>query len=161
MNKVIIMRGLPGSGKSRWVRNFVRGNPDAVVCSADDFFMVDDMPTGILRGEVSKVYRFDPTKLSEAHNECFNRYLRCLEKGTPIVIVDNTNIHHWEYRNYERVARMLKYEVEIVQLYAETTRQVQICIARNNHRVPGDIIARLAVEFEPCDTMQNFIEVSI
>lgn len=40
MSCLYILIGLPGSGKSTWTEQFVRANPDVVVCSTDN--MIED-----------------------------------------------------------------------------------------------------------------------
>ena len=64
MNKLIIMRGLPGSGKSKVVREIIAKaindhQHSAIVCSADQFFTNPD-------GE----YNFNPSMIAQAHMDC-------------------------------------------------------------------------------------------
>lgn len=67
---IVLMSGIPGSGKSTYVKQLQQklGYYDVVVCSADHFFMVN--------GE----YRFDVTKLGDAHGACLNRFTRWILK---------------------------------------------------------------------------------
>ena len=58
MKNLYIVRGLPGSGKSTFAKTLV--GHDFLVCEADKYFMVN--------GE----YKFDVTKLKEAHESCRN-----------------------------------------------------------------------------------------
>jgi len=136
--KVVILRGISGSGKSTYASKHY---PNAVVCSADNFF------------QEGRYYNFDVTKLAEAHNECMSRFITLVSKGETqgisCVVVDNTNIHRWEYENYAKLAAAFKCEVEIVEFVPQTIEAVKRCIRRNVHRVPAEIIARMAVEFEP------------
>ncbi len=134
MKKVYIIRGLPGSGKSYAVSKLA--GEDACICNADQFFMVDNE------------YRFDPTKLPVAHAECFKWFLDAIFKKYDKIIVDNTHIHRWEYQNYELAARIAGYQVEIMEFRPVTIDDVKLCIRRNTHRVPPDIIAKMAIEFE-------------
>ncbi len=55
--QMIALRGLPGSGKSRWVTRYEH---EQHVCSADLFFEKRD---------------FDPALLGEAHSACFRSAL--------------------------------------------------------------------------------------
>ena len=146
MKTVIIIRGLPGSGKSRYAVQLSEKHETSIVCSADHFFETTVTTSG---GHPYKEYRFDPTKLPEAHSECFKGFLDALMKGYEYIIVDNTNIHRWEFQNYEIPAIISGYEVKIVEFRAETIEDVKICIRRNTHGVPQNVIANMAVEFEP------------
>jgi len=140
-NKLIVVRGICGSGKSFYVTNFCRRNNLKVsvhVCSADDFFYVNG------------VYVFDPFKLPQAHASCMAKVIDGLtrDKLSPI-FVDNTHIKRWEYQNYKKLALNCGYEVEVVEFQAETIIDVGICAARNAHKVPQEIVWKMAMEFEP------------
>jgi tRNA uridine 5-carbamoylmethylation protein Kti12 len=152
-NMVVIVRGLPGSGKSRLAKALVSkvGNGmNAVVCSADDYF---NTPRG---------YEFNPAKLPEAHSACLTNFICALNRGVPVVILDNTNTHRWEYLNYEGIALLKGYDVKIVEFQAKTIHEVRLCIRRNSHGVPPAVIANMAVEFESDDrAIQYPIEGSV
>lgn len=134
MKKVLIMRGVPGSGKSTYVRDRIRNyDEQAEVCSADNFF--------IKGGN----YAFDVTKLGEAHAECFNSFMQAVTFGKPLIVVDNTNVRAWELAAYVQVAKYNGYSVEIVRMDADPG----IAAARNVHGVPvGDVIC-MAKRMEP------------
>jgi len=138
---VHIIRGIPGSGKSFYASEFCRRKnlvASNLICSADDFFMS------------CGVYVFDPTKLPQAHALCMRKFMGLLtvSKLSP-VFVDNTHIKKWEYANYRFLAEQCGYEVEIVEFRAETVADIAICAGRNSHRVPQEIVWRMAMEFEP------------
>ena len=135
MKEVVILRGIPGSGKSRYARDHCLAS--AVVCSADDYFMVG--------GE----YEFDPTKLAIAHVKCMGKFIDALHRGDVQVVVDNTCVHLWEFENYMKIGADFGYEVNVVDFRVLTTEHLKVCIERNVHGVPADIIARMALEFEP------------
>ena len=151
-NKVVILRGPPGAGKSHYARNKYHG---AFVVSADDVFMVLNSETG------REEYRFDPAKLGMAHAECFHKFLVAMDKGEPLIVIDNTNIHHWEYANYLKAAKMLSYIVDIVEFGPETLNEVRACIRRNVHRVPAEIILRMCHDFESCYKEKNVTRLPI
>ena len=104
---VIILSGIPGSGKSYWANRIY---PDAQVCSADDFFTYSTQP------DVCE-YRFDPAKLGEAHDYCFRKFARLVYRDVAsdaipsfgTVIVDNTNIRMFEIAPYYRMAQAFKH----------------------------------------------------
>ncbi|AZQ10203.1 ATP-binding protein [Shewanella khirikhana] len=146
IKKAIIMRGLPGSGKSFWVNQFLSALPPEMagqvrahgLFSTDSFFMRD--------GE----YHFDVAKLSEYHQRNLAGFIAALGRGEPLVICDNTNLAHWEFLAYETAARALGYEVEKVLIGNPADRRHQaLCAERNSHGVPLAAIRRMARAFEP------------
>lgn len=150
MKRVMIVRGLPGSGKSRWAEKYILDSPSsAVICSADSFFNKRES-VGQLDGKPMyfSEYKFDPTKLSIAHSECFKGFLNAIMEGCETIVVDNTNIRRWEYQNYELAARVGGYVVDIIEFRATTIDEVKVCIGRNTHNVPSNIIAQMAIDFE-------------
>lgn len=87
MNRVvIIMRGPSGFGKSTKAKE-LSSKYDAVVCSADDFFMNNG------------TYEFDVSKLGEAHNRCFKKFEIAIKNGNN-VIIDNTNLKPQDVEKY-------------------------------------------------------------
>lgn len=106
---VYILRGLPGSGKS-FLTNLlvsqcagrssvsVLDRPSSCVCSADYFF--SDPIAG---------YQFDSTKIGEAHAYCMTTFIQAIAANIPVIIVDNTNIRAWEWRNFALIAQMYQY----------------------------------------------------
>lgn len=126
--KVLIMRGLPGSGKSTWVRNYWNSmDPGTypLVCSADDYHMVDDE------------YRYDPKKAGAAHTECLRKFLNGLQgERYDSIIVDNTNTTAAEIAPYYRLAEMFGVETKIVRVCCD----LQLAMSRQTHAVPESTI---------------------
>jgi predicted kinase len=136
MNTLIIMRGPSGCGKSSYISdNF----SDFYCFSADEFFETEDK------------YEFNPCFLPQAHNWCFNGFLTAIENNLKNIIIDNTNIHLWEFYNYIKVGQMHGYDVQVIEIVPETTEELKICVSRNVHQVPFEIICRMALNFERYD----------
>lgn len=123
------MRGIPGSGKSTYVRTHF---PDYVICSADHFFEKD--------GE----YNFDPALLGKAHNECYRKFLRAIEDGKSVV-VDNTNTTLKEFRRYIKAAMDSGYIIRVIRI---PEMDVDTCTERNTHGVPRHAIERMVRRFQ-------------
>ena len=140
MGKVIVLSGVSGSGKSTHATKLLSA-PDrlgsACVVSADQFFIrrTEKNPHG--------EYVFDAAKLSQAHADCFHRFINALQGGVDLVIVDNTNTTNEELAPYMLAAAAFEYEAEIVSLYLCMPFPVQIdkCVARNTHGVSEQAIA--------------------
>ncbi len=150
--KVIIMRGIPGCGKTyvahklatdngRVIRDPYRmrdrvrkdaSNSYAIV-SADHYFS-DDLGNN---------YKFDPSKLTEAHASCFTEYLSALQSSIGMVIVDNTNLSNWEISPYVLAANSFGYEHEIMSVYCDQ----QIAFERQTHGVPKHAHERMYQSF--------------
>lgn len=126
--RVVIMSGLPGSGKTTWIKQ-QRGSK--VIVSADDYFMTEG-------GE----YNFDPRQLPQAHQRCFKTFITVLldEYVESTIYVDNTNLKAWEISPYYLAAEAFGYKPEIAVVHCN----VESCIARNIHGVPGGTIVRMA-----------------
>jgi len=148
---VILVRGIPGSGKSTHVRELLKKCAkqgmlfhEVVVCSADDYFNVQ---TG--SGKVE--YRFDPTELPIAHTRCLAKFIDAVsDEGVKMVIVDNTFIHQWEMQNYIKLAEMNDFVVLFHEVRVNAIEELNRCVARNIHGVPAEVVAKMAMEFEPC-----------
>lgn len=142
----IIMRGLPGSGKSFWIAQYIASLPSEVgsrlsrqgIFSTDHYFYQD------------KEYRFDAKKLPEYHQRNLTAFIQALALAEPIVICDNTNLCHWEYMAYEAAAKALGYQLRWVLLGEpqDITHQRQ-CAGRNQHGLSLAQIQRMARSFEP------------
>ncbi|MEM9646799.1 MAG: AAA family ATPase, partial [Planctomycetota bacterium] len=144
---VHILSGIPGCGKSTWAQR----QDGAVICSADSFFVARDTID----------YDFDPTKIGEAHAECFGKFLDALNNRMPTIIVDNTNIHPWEQMNYEAVARHGGGNIVRHRWIVETFADVDMCLRRQIHGVPREIVLRMAHDLSQRVMERSTVEHSI
>lgn len=134
--KVVIMRGIPGSGKSTYVaRNF----PLATVCSADHFFL-----------DKEGNYKFDPKRIGEAHLSCQKKFARnlmlgyCLDDEDKVLVVDNTNTSLWEMAFYIGLCNVYGIPFEIHRM----NTPADVCAERNVHGVPPDKVHLMAKRME-------------
>jgi predicted kinase len=129
MKELFLLRGLPGSGKSTLAKSL-----DGIHIEADQFFVVD--------GE----YRFDASKLKEAHNNCLTRvksymYIFSSQENSEKIIVSNTFTQEWEMKPYFDIAEMYGYKV--YSLIVENRHG-----GVNQHGVPAEKLEQMKNRFE-------------
>ena len=123
---VIILRGIPGSGKSTLAR---KRWPGAIVFSTDEFWMVDGQ------------YRFDVTRIQEAHGWCLRRFEEAVCNFAPFrnIVVDNTATTISEFAPYAALAQAHNWQIQIVSVMVEP----EVALARQTHGVPEDLVRRM------------------
>jgi predicted kinase len=136
--EVILMRGLPGSGKSSWIREQldVLGDASSCVCSADDHHIIEGISA------------FKQENAAEAHRKCKRQYLDAMlqpKNGLPcerldFLIVDNTNTTAWELAFFVDLASLFVVECKIVRM----ERDLRWCLAHNTHDVPIKTMQHMA-----------------
>jgi predicted kinase len=133
--KIKILQGVSGSGKSTWARKRqgLIGAGECVIVSADHYF------------EIGAEYKFDSSKLTQAHGHCFQRFLDYVErKRYKEVIVDNTNTTQYEIAPYILgAAAFHEYDIEILRF----TCPIEVCAKRNKHGVSLRTIQRQEENF--------------
>lgn len=131
VRKAYIMRGVSGSGKSTKAKELA--GSIGKIHSTDEYFMKDG------------VYKFDPRFLGPNHKRNLAAFKDSLNRNVPIVVCDNTNSRHWEYKEYIEAAQNHGYEVEIVQM---PHPDPVVAAKRNLHKVPETTIRRLLTRWE-------------
>ena len=137
MRKIILLRGLPGSGKSTWARALIRKNPEQYKrINKDDLrMMMDD-------------------DIWSSSNEKFILHIRnviiaeALKSGKD-VIVDDTNLHPKHEKYLSKVA--LAYGA-VLEFQDFLDISVEECIARDSKRpkpVGEKTIREMAARYLP------------
>lgn len=98
MKFAYILRARSGAGKTTLAESLKSLYPEAVICTADDYFCVDG------------VYQFDAAKLGECHRLCREKFQKALDEGK-VVICANTNTTEKERKIYVDMARAAGYTV--------------------------------------------------
>ena len=142
MVTLYIIRGLPGTGKS------TLGKTLAGIYSfaADDYFMEGDE------------YKFDPSKLKQAHEQCQSRVRQALElgrvggllqtlNGESRVAVCNTFSKEWEWRPYAEMAKELGVRYYVINLFDNDTSLDEL-FERNVHNVPRHVFKTMYDRWE-------------
>ena len=138
-NKVVfVMRGLSGSGKSTVVESITRVFPEAVVCSADHFFV--ELGNG--------VYQFDASRLKDAHADSQRRFQSAMDRRVKTIVVDNTNVMRWEMNSYVNAAGKHAYPVILVESKTPWRMDPKELAAKNSHGVPEEVLRNKVKQFE-------------
>ena len=128
---LILLRGLPGSGKST-IGDIIlfTGQNNQDVLSADNFFIDRD-------GN----YNFDATRLKEAHNDCQQKCAERMKMQFSKIVIANTFTQEWEMEKYFEMADRYRYRVH--SLIVENRHGSQ-----NIHDVPEDKMEQMKNRFE-------------
>ena len=133
MSNLIIIRGLPGSGKTTLAQHLVKTEIEAgLSCwtrvEADMYFVEDG------------VYKFDPSKIRDAHAWCQKTVKSLLASGQN-VIVSNTFTTMKEVQFY-------------LDLVSKDDLMIIHCDDQNFgsiHNVPAETIEKMKARFEPVE----------
>jgi predicted kinase len=134
MKELILIRGCPGSGKSTFA-NILSGS----WIEADSYFI-----------DSEGNYKFDGTKLKDAHKWCQDSVENWMEwytlRGCKIndsnrIIVSNTFTQEWEMKPYYELAE--KYEYKVFSIIVENRHN-----GINEHGVPEDKLEIMKNRFE-------------
>ena len=104
MKKVVIIRGLPGSGKSTMAMKHFVDLKGYKHCEADHYFYNNG------------VYEFKPAELAKAHEYCLNKAASFIENGHKVVIA-NTFSKKWEIKEVLDRLPVDPREVEILHCH--------------------------------------------
>ena len=139
MTTVMIIRGLPGTGKDAYLDSLAKEDGLTIArCSADDYFMQDGK------------YVFDPMKLTDAHDSCFKSFVEICDTPMPrldAIAVCNTNTSLFEISPYLMYARHKKLPIEIVEISAPGVSFEHLA-ERNLHGVPAQGIEGMMGRWE-------------
>jgi predicted kinase len=126
MEKVLyIVRGIPGSGKSTFAKQLT-----ANVFEADHYFYDENCN-----------YKFDPTKIKDAHQDCQDNVKHAMVSSIPKIAVSNTSTMEWELAPYYILAE--QYGYSIFSVVVENRHN-----GVNVHGVPKDKLEQMKTRFE-------------
>jgi predicted kinase len=128
MKKLILLRGLPGNGKSTFAKSLV--NKDYCHKETDMYFVDGD-------GN----YKFEPSKIKDAHAWCKEEVEFLMKYEHSPIVVSNTFTQEWEMNDYYKMAEELGYMV--FSLIVENRHG-----GKNIHGVPDDKLEIMKNRFE-------------
>ncbi|XP_037655755.1 NEDD4-binding protein 2-like 2 isoform X2 [Choloepus didactylus] len=133
---LILLRGLPGSGKTTLSRVLLAQSRNGIVFSTDDYFRQQDG------------YRYNVTQLGDAHDWNQNRAKQAIDQGRSPVIIDNTNTQAWEMKPYVEMAIGKGYKVEFHEPETWWKFDPEELEKRNKHGVSRQKIAQMLERYE-------------
>lgn len=137
---LIIIRGLPGSGKSDIAKKLV-GN--GVIHSTDNYLIKNGR------------YVFDDENIAKYHNHNLMDSIRSMKKGISPIIIDNTNITAPSCINYVEQGKIHGYEIVIIEPDTPWAFDVEELVKRNSHGVPKDTIIDMLQKYEKSDLFKR------
>jgi len=126
MKDLILLRGLPGAGKSTLADTITTDT-----LSADMFF----------EDPITKEYKFDGARIKDAHRWCQDECKRQMKSGYPKIVVANTFTREWEMDAYYELAE--KYGYRVHSVVVENRHN-----GMNEHGVPADTLEAMKNRFE-------------
>ncbi|XP_067663295.1 NEDD4-binding protein 2-like [Haliotis asinina] len=130
---LVLLRGLPGSGKSYLAREIVF---HGVILSTDDYFL--------RCGD----YRYNQDQLTEAHTWNKQRACDAMDRRVSPVIIDNTNTMEWEMLPYVKMAVARGYDVEVLEPSTPWKFHPKVLAKRNSHGVGRDAIRKMNQRYQ-------------
>lgn len=138
MKKLIVIRGIPSSGKSTLAKKLAEEN-NGLIFSTDNFFMKDGK------------YNFSFVVLDKAHQ--WNK--SCVDKamwdGEKYLIIDNTNTTWDEIYPYVRRGIDFNYQISIIEPDNPERFDVKKAFERNTHGVPMATLQKMVSRWVPTE----------
>lgn len=129
MKTLILIRGLPGAGKSSLVEALLDAGADINCYATDDWFTNEE-------GE----YHFNAKKLAEYHSQCLASVEWDMSDAFPCIAVHNTFSTESELLPYLNLAK--KYGYRVVSVVVEKRHDNE-----NVHGVPKSTITKMRNRF--------------
>jgi len=138
----IVMRGLPGSGKSSVSKEIQR------------LFQTDlnEHVVRICTDEILEMcegsYLWAGWKMPLYHSIALKMAQRAFSSNVPVVILDNTNMQKKDYEHYIFDAKQKGYTCHEFTVGEFTQEAIELSFTRNSHNVPHEAIQGMARKFQ-------------
>ncbi len=131
---LIIIRGLPSSGKSTLAKLLLLGGGETI-CS-DDYMTTPD-------GE----YHFSRSGFVEAHRLCQQDCEALMQGAVSPIILHNNMGEAWEAEVYFKLATSYGYSTMVLNLYDSGLNDSELC-ARSLHGMPQHLIQKVRQKWD-------------
>jgi predicted ABC-type ATPase len=126
---MLIIRGLPGSGKSTFAELISHMTVEPIVIAEADQYFVEKFD-GV----------FEPRRIADAHAWCRQKVQRAIDDRNN-VIVSNTFTREWEYDEYLTMASRANYNIFVITMN-------NIHGNKSTHGVPEETVTKMRDRFE-------------
>lgn len=131
--KIILLRGLAGSGKSTYAQKLKEKG--ALIFSNDELLTAEG------------VYKWDEELAVLAHYTNQKMVCQAMREGKEFIVIDNTNIHLYNMTPYIRLAHYYKYEYELFEMDTPWALDIEELEKKNTHNVPLSILDEMRKQY--------------
>ncbi len=142
MKKIVLIRGLPGSGKSSYAQKLKEKG--ALIFNNDELLTANG------------IYKWDAELALMAHFLNQKRVCQAMREGKEFIVVDNTNILPYHMAPYIRLAHHYKYEYELFEMDTPWALDIEELEKKNTHDVPLSVLDEMRKQYldVPRETME-------
>jgi predicted kinase len=135
MKTMIIVRGVPGSGKSTFVnliQGMARASDTPRVISLDKYRMVQGK------------YVFDPARERDVVSMYHSEVAEACASEEPVIILDNVHSRFWEMERARKMGEAHGYRIFVI----EVQQDFWTCLQRMRHPVPFEKLKEIFERWE-------------
>ncbi|XP_028938999.1 NEDD4-binding protein 2 isoform X2 [Ornithorhynchus anatinus] len=146
---LVLLRGVPGSGKTFMARALLEDNPGGVILNTDEYFNKNGH------------FLYDVSRLREAHGWNQKRAKEAFEKRISPIIIDNTNLQAWEMKPYAAMAQKYNYHIIFREPDTWWKYKPKELERRNVHGVSQAKIIRMLARYERNVSISKVLNSSV
>jgi predicted kinase len=124
--KLIVLRGVPGSGKTSWVSNYIKTHPNESVIAINDydFFFNEDK------------YQLNVSQIDEARSNSMTNFLEAITQNYDTIIINNINNRFYMYVNYILISASFGYKSTVFTIPCNNEHELYMFQSRNKYKIP-------------------------
>lgn len=131
---ILIMIGLPGSGKSTFARHVKYDGLPKYILSQDDYLY-----------DGFGVYKWSPQSVQKSVKWNFDRFTKAVEdESDKVIIVDNTNLKKSYIKKYAELGIKHGYQVYLIFMEEDDKK---VLMKRGTHNVPESTMDKMITNF--------------